>query len=252
MRVTPDGDSINSLTISSASGVQSSPDISYGGGNYLVVWTDSRKTGSSIIYGARVTPAGQVLETNGIQIGPTDKTYQNYPAVSFNGTQFLTAWVSSSAIVGRYVDVSGKPLDTVRIAQAENNVYALRSASDGSNFLITWLDFGKTFTVKGQIMSRKGESLAASFVIADSVQSGSIGLCFDGTNYVVTWSNGQAWGRKVSRDGKAIGSAFRISNSVETLSYCDVAAGPNSRYFNVWVEKSDIYGNLNLPVPKRK
>jgi len=84
------------IVISAATSDQSRPDVTWDGGNHLVVWQDHRSgptgvSGTWDIYGARVSAAGSVLDPSGIAIS-TEAGDQNYPAVASDGTRFLVAW----------------------------------------------------------------------------------------------------------------------------------------------------------------
>ncbi|UCG93010.1 MAG: hypothetical protein JSV97_04710, partial [candidate division WOR-3 bacterium] len=119
MRVTPECDSINSINISSAGGIQESPEIAFGIDNYMVVWSDARIGSRTNVYGARITSTGTVLDPVGILIGPATETHQREPSIAFTGTRVLVVWSYSSipfAETGRFVHCDGSLGDTVRIA----------------------------------------------------------------------------------------------------------------------------------------
>lgn len=94
-RVTPDGVVLdpNPIVIGTATYFYwgSSLNISFDGRNYLVVWSGAVNGGSYDIYGARVTPAGVVLDPHGLNIcsSPND---QVSPAVGFDGDNYNVVW----------------------------------------------------------------------------------------------------------------------------------------------------------------
>jgi hypothetical protein len=65
--------------------------VGFDGDNFLVVWEDARSGTDWDIYGARVTPAGTVLDPSGIAISQ-EEGYQRAPAVGYDGTSFLVVW----------------------------------------------------------------------------------------------------------------------------------------------------------------
>ena len=73
------------ILICSDSNDQSSPDVSFGLGVYLVAWADGRGG----VCGMRVNTSGLVLDPNGFSIGGTSS---GYPSVAFDGACFLVVW----------------------------------------------------------------------------------------------------------------------------------------------------------------
>ncbi|MCI0528968.1 MAG: hypothetical protein L0Y56_16140, partial [Nitrospira sp.] len=86
------------FTISSnAVNDQTTPGIAFNGTNYLVTWRDARtSTTNRDIYGTGVTPAGVVLNTNGVIITTGVLNEQN-PALAAGGSNFLVGWSDSRA-----------------------------------------------------------------------------------------------------------------------------------------------------------
>jgi hypothetical protein len=104
------------IRITSAAHNQYAPAVAFDGTDFLVVWTDERSGFYQYdIYGARVSQAGTVLDTAGIPIS-TAASYQEYAAVSFDGTDFLVAWEDYRSgydwnIYGARVSPAGTVLD---------------------------------------------------------------------------------------------------------------------------------------------
>ncbi len=262
MRVTPDCDSINSLDISDANGIQTFPEVAFGGGNYMVVWTDRRSGTYYRIYGARVTPQGTLLDPNGFQIGPTVNAYQYYPSIAFDGTRFLVIWNYSSpyAITGRFINTDGSLGDTLRVTTAGGYIYSPRIAFDQATYLVAWVERVETiYTLKCQFVAPDGSLIGSPFTVASPVYYYySIGLHFDGINYIITWSTQsgsyyEIWGRKYDPFGNPVGDAFQISDAHNSSCYyCDVVAGSDNHYLNVWCQyrsaQYDIYGNVDIEI----
>ena len=256
MRVTPECDSISSVNISSANGLQVTPAVAFDNTNYMVVWADSRVNDDYNIYGARVSPAGTVLDPTGIMIGPTAQTDRFDPAIAFNGTRFFVAWVHNTepfAVTGRFVNCDGTLGDTVRIASIANRGVRTSVAFDGINFLVVWTQDPEL--LMGQIVSGDGNLVGSPFTIATGVATmGSGSLCFDGNNYMVVYSIRttvfEVWGRRYDTSGNPLGPAFMISNPAYG-SYDSYIVAGNDYYLNVWTRMeypSDIYGNLDVPI----
>jgi hypothetical protein len=233
-------------------GIQTSPDIAFGGGNYFTVWSDSRE-GYNRVYGARVTTAGVVLEPTGIPIGHTTTPGQYTPVTEFDGSRFLVVWVHSSTVIGRFVGINGIPQDdTVRIVSG--SAYAPNIAFDGVNYFIVWLEYtGSSYAISGQFVSITGTLVSDTILIGTATNYmpyNKPGICFDGTNYIITWSSpddNNIWARIYDTSGIPSGPAFLISSQPDGQQAPDVASG-TERYLVTWKQNYDIYGNLDFVI----
>ncbi|UCF70519.1 MAG: hypothetical protein JSW49_10030 [candidate division WOR-3 bacterium] len=255
MRVTPDCDSINSINISYATGVQITPEVAFGNDNYMVVWSDDRIPGAFRIYGARVTPGGAVLDADGILIGPDTYEGQYHPSLAFTGTKFFVVWVYYSqpfAVRGRFVNCDGTLGDTVRIATTADEGTRTSVCFDGTNFLVVWTQYPDL--LMAQLVSTDGNLIGGQITIATGVVlSGSGGSCFDGTRYMVVYSvrNGdiyEVWGRQYDTSGNPTGPPFLVSDPANS-SYDSYIVPGTTNYLNVWTDMaypSDIYGNVDI------
>ena len=163
-RVTPGGNVLDGpatgFAVSSAPGDQSSPAVDFDGTNHLVAWTDFRSGSTSDIYGARVTPGTNVLDTaaTGFAVS-TAPSVQSFAAVAFDGTRHLVVWrdlrhgPANSDIYGTRVSVAGQVLDGratgIPISDEPKNQSAPTVAANGP-FLVAWRDRrSATFDVFG-------------------------------------------------------------------------------------------------------
>ena len=163
-RVTPTGQVLGEFPIFSASGEQVEPVLAFDGTNYLVVWRDTRNgsgpTESTDLYGARVSPAGRVLDPLGIAIA-TAPGAQGEPSIAFDGTNHLVVWSDvpqlgssppPSHIMGKRVtrdgllldgpaNGQGLPINTTSIGKSAPTI-----TFDGINYLVAWVvgDFSMT------------------------------------------------------------------------------------------------------------
>jgi hypothetical protein len=257
VRVTPDCDSINSVNISSAVGLQVTPAVAFGENNYMVVWSDARSGNYYRIYGTRVSPAGTVLDPAGILMGPATETFQLEPAIGLADTVFFVVWVYHSspfAVTGRFVQFDGTLGDTVRIASITDEAYRTSVAFDGTNFLVVWTQYPEI--LKGQFVSGDGNLIGSPFTIATGVATlGSGSLSFDGNMYTVVYTVRhidifEVWGRQYDTSGNPLGPAFIISNPANS-SYDSYIVAGGTNYLNVWTHMqypSDIYGNVDVQI----
>jgi hypothetical protein len=257
VRVTPNCDSINSLNICSAAEIQTDPDVAFDGTHYMVVWADLRVADNHTVYAARVTQAGAVLDTAGIQVGPANGTFQNEPSIEFIGNKYFVVWGhlgSPFGVTGRFVNLDGTLGDTIHIATASDVVHNTAIVYDGNKMFVVWTEYPGL--LRGQLVSTTGALIGSPFTIADEilvVHSGNI--CFSGSEYFVIYSRMvgfylEVWGRMYDASGNPILWPFRITDAGQSNSDGSVVAG-DEYYLCVWSKllyPSDIYGSLDFEV----
>jgi phosphoribosylformylglycinamidine (FGAM) synthase PurS component len=199
-RVTPQGAVLDSLgiAISRAADDQSSPALGLGGANLLVVWEDHRGSDCDI-YGARVTPAGAVLDSAGIAIS-TAPDAQWSPALAFDGANFLAVWQDFrngiNRIYGARVTPQGAVLDPTGIAvmPVGSGQYTPVVAFGDANFLVAWQGFigsGNDYDILAARVTPAGTVPDSTGIVLSQAaydqRSASIG--FDGANFLVVWAD---------------------------------------------------------------
>ncbi|UCF70513.1 MAG: T9SS type A sorting domain-containing protein [candidate division WOR-3 bacterium] len=257
MRVTSECDSINSIEISLAEGIQTNPQVAFDGTNYLAVWSDGRLVDNFIVYAARVTTAGEVLDPDGIQVGPANGSFQHKPSIAFIGDKYFVVWghlLAPFGITGRFINPDGTLGDTMRVASAVAEVHNTCIVYDGNKMLVVWSEYPGT--VYGQFVSTEGTLIGPVFTIATDVMVTSSGsTCFSGSEYMVVWCRWalvimELWGRKYDASGNPLGEPFLIANPAHSSMDSYVVADPE-HYLCVWSRMSsqcDIYGNLDVDV----
>jgi MYXO-CTERM domain-containing protein len=218
-RVAADGNVLDpdGIAIATGAGQTYYTALSNDGTNWLAVWTDTR-TASEDIYGARIDASGSVLDPAGIVISSAGDILRS-ASVAHNGTDFLVAWEDARNGVGNYdiygarvdaggvvLDAGGIPICTQGSAQAGAFV-----SSDGTNWLVTWIDLRNgagNFDIYGARVGANGAVLDGGG-IAISTAAGNQGggvSAYDGTSYVVAWSDprnslSEVYGSRVGSDG---------------------------------------------------
>lgn len=151
--------------------------IAFDGTNYLVVWADARDSNATDIWGARISATGAILDSDGIRIAAAPG-FQADPAVAFDGTQFLVAWVdkkdgTESDIAAATVAVDGTVTALPAVATTPSSETAPAIASNGSSALLTWIadgqlvgarftgSFGASFAITTGPLPAGGATLAA-------------------------------------------------------------------------------------------
>jgi hypothetical protein len=260
-RVTPQGAVLDSagLIISQTVDDQYAPALASDGTNFLVVWGDNR-TYFGDVYGARVTPAGVVLDPSGIPIS-TGAGTQSGPSLAFDGANFLVAWEDSRSgsdinIHGTRVTPTGVVLDPagIVISQAEGYQEFTAVGFGGTSFLVVWRDhrsgsqwdiYGARVTPQGTVLDSVGIAIwqAANY----QYYLYSPAVCFDGANFLVAWENnssGSDWdiyGAHVTPGGTVFDSGPVVSQ-LEDQTCPRLCCGNGSQMLLVYQGWAGIVG----------
>ncbi len=134
------------IVISGSINRQELPRVTSNGEGYLVVWQHHRG-GLTDIYGTRVTLAGEVIDSTGIEICATPFGL-TAPDVASDGRNYLVVWEEgrewyTPRIYGARVDEFGTVLDTAAIAigSAGYDQLSPSVAFDGRDFVVVWYDY---------------------------------------------------------------------------------------------------------------
>ena len=253
------------IPISTAANDQSSPDVALDGTNCLVVWSDMRGGANADIYGTRVNVEGSVLDTAGIPIS-TATNNQSTPDIAFDGKNYLVVWGDNRNdnyyydVYGARVTAGGTVLDPsgIVISNAANTQGQPAVAFDGTNYLVVWYDNRSAgySDVYGARVSLGGSALDTAGIAMSSAANDQYfpAIAFDGTNYLVVWTdyrsrcfyNGDIYGARVSANGSVIDeSGIAISTAAyDQLHPAVVLNGTD--YLVVWEDwrsrSNDIYG----------
>ncbi|HET8539400.1 MAG TPA: Ig-like domain-containing protein [Anaeromyxobacter sp.] len=251
------------IAISAGAGYQTDPAVAWNGANYLVVWSDDRN-GSNDIYGARVSPAGAVLDPTGFAIS-TALNNQREPALAWSGTSYLVVWCDPRTgglahIYGARVTGAGEVLDAggIPISPASSLPSRPAVAWNGSSFLAAWDEYRNApwKDVYAVRVSGAGAVLDAADVDVSRSANAQQGpaMAWDGTNYLVVWQDWRAsysdiYGARLSgADGSLLDpSGIAVSTATGNQANPAVSWG-GSGYLVVWEDErksssdGDIYG----------
>jgi hypothetical protein len=250
------------IPISTATYDQYYPSVAFDGTNYLVVWQSDEPDEFYDIDGSRVSPAGVVLDPEGIQIS-TATNDQRYPSIAFDGINYFVAWEDERSgsfiydIYGARVNQSGVVLDPagISISIATNDQHYPSVAFDGTNYLVVWQDerissydiYGARVNQSGNVLDPNGIHISTGI---NNERSPSV--AFDGTNYLVVWTDfpssfsDDIYGSRVSPTGVVLDTAgIPISTAVNDQQYPSVGFD-GTNYLVIWADErngsSDIYG----------
>ncbi|MBM3322034.1 hypothetical protein FJY69_00905 [candidate division WOR-3 bacterium] len=245
----PDG-----IPVATAVHGQGRPAICFNGADWLVAWEDERR-GQYLydVYAARVTPAGVVLDPNGIPISTTDESGR-YPAVSHNGADWLVAWsderggVYEPDIYAARVNPAGAVLEPggFRVATATRGQRYPDVGFDGANWLVAWEDersgqylydlYGARVTGTGAVLDPEGIAISTA---TGSQSLPSVG--FDGQGWLVVWTDsrggayaGDIYAARVSPAGVVLDpSGLPVSTATERQT-CPAVASDGTNSLVVW------------------
>jgi hypothetical protein len=274
--ITKSGSIVNTPFAIDSAAIKEFGGIAFGGEKYLVVYykTDTG-AGKDRVYGRLISPSGTVGSEITISTGYGN---QGFHTVAFDGTNFFVVWnnhADNTEVRGRFVSPSGTLGTELSVnANAYPNDNPLTVGFDGTNYLVLWTDEVSTgnWDVFGQLVSPTGSLVGG--VISVSTASGQQFLpfvVFDGTHYLVTWTDmrndtngnwvcdtgeGTCWdiyGQYVSKTGALVGPPFVVNNDPGS-QLGGIAGFANGKFFgliNTGISASpghvtwgDVYGIL--------
>ena len=177
----------------------------FDGTNYLAVWeANERNTNAlSSVQGRRIDRSG-ALQGALMQIA-AGGTAQKFPAVAWNGSEYLVTWTSVASGTNAWIVLSRRVSRDGALSSVETisempalNAHPPAVASDGTNWLAVWSREQGPYPVsttnaiipalRGRIVNGAGGFGGGEF----EVRRGRFGqfrpaAAFDGTNYVVAW-----------------------------------------------------------------
>ena len=253
-RVTPGGTLLDpaGFLVSTAPGSQATPKIAFDGTNYLVIFVD--RTGNPHVSATRVAPTGTVLDPAGFTVSPPLGN-PGPMAVAFGGGNYLVVWSDSSGgddVFGARVTPSGTVLDpnSFAVSNAASSQFGPTVGFDGTNFLVVWTDFRNgNYDVFGTRVSPAGvvlDGAATGFAVSTAPDHQSFPrVDFDGTNYLVAWSDHRTDSRysdvfatRVTPGGTVLdgaASGFAVSTAAGN-QYADALAFDGVNYLVVWTD----------------
>ena len=182
------------------------PAVAFDGVNYFVVW-NKYINNTHDIYGARVTPDGQVLDEFTVFSAPGE---QVGASVAYDGNNYLVAWrdtrsgsgpAEDTDIYGTRVSPEGIVLDTegISISTAPGYQGELNVVFGNGNYFVVWNDvpnidgfdqqvniFAARVTPEGNLLDGPSETGGIAINTVPYPKSHPT-VVFDGTGYLVAW-----------------------------------------------------------------
>ena len=199
----------------------------------------------SDIFGARVTPAGEVLDPEGIPIATTtDREYR--PVVAFDGTNYLVAWEDATdRIRATRASTAGEVLDPEALTISSNGWNAA-VAYGGGSYLVVWNATRNDDRIVGSRVGTDGSVLdpAGVTISPTSEFDAKPAVAFDGTNHLVAWDDdrndqwGDIYAARVSPAGAVLDpsgiAVARISSPAGSAQREPSVAAKNGSFLVSW------------------
>jgi hypothetical protein len=215
-----------------------------------------------------LSPAVDVAELVGPEVAPDAPVYQDAQEAdaAFDGTNYLVVWTHRTAtgddVYGTRVSASGEILDPAGfvISAGTTNETAPAVAFDGTNYLVVWQDHrlgsGNIFAARvapsGTVLDPNGFPLDT-----DADQQRTPAVAFDGTNYLVAWSDrrsGLKWdiyGVRVAPGGAVLDANALVIASVNNQQFSPAIAFDGTNHLVVWADRRtsvpEVFGTRITP-----
>lgn len=194
VRVSPQGQVLDAtpIVIASNGNGGSIATMASDGSNWAVFWTGT-SGGQGAVKGARISPAGVVLDPGGKVVLPETYFVRYYIDASFAGGRYLLAYNDSSAMKGILLNGALDPAGPSPFTIFTDTYALTRIASSGMGFFACasapgWYVYYKVvaarITTAGQVLD------TTPIQIVGDAQFGSTAhATYDGTNWIVGWSH---------------------------------------------------------------
>ncbi|WP_395818481.1 Ig-like domain-containing protein [Archangium minus] len=232
------------------------PSVASDGTGYLVVWEERQESNYTKIFGIRVSQDGTVPDSRRIPIATLEATYQEAPAVTFDGTNYFVAWSESTGggntIHGARVSSSGTVLDSpsLLIAKPTFSGYRLenpRVIAANGRVLVVWYQhymYQPSALFEGRFVSREGVVDTTRVDVSSESLQDSLSLATDGQNVLAVWrqsvsgNSSTIHARLIPPTGTTGGSPRLIGRSALPYSSPTVAFN-GTHYLVAWMDDSN-------------
>jgi hypothetical protein len=165
---------------------QTSPEVTAGGGTFMVVWTDAR-AGNLDVFRGRVANDSTRLDGSGVPVAQSTSVSEATPDVAWNGSRFLVAYERDSDSHAQLLDATGALVgSSIPVGTGADLQFVPKVASNGTDYLVVWQSGTDTSDVAGARVSSTGTVLGPVPVSSAPAQQDAPDVAFNGT-YLVAW-----------------------------------------------------------------
>src|SRR2546426_7075519 len=216
------------------------PAVASNSGQFLVVWHNSTN-----IVGARISPAGELLDLGGIYMS-TDPNTRRWARVAATPAGYLVVWTDYRNVTLNGTDIFGTRVSTAGVVLDPNGIAIStttgledqpRVANNGNESLVVWQNsqiFAARVRNDGVVLDNPAVQISPSTAINSEAT-----VAGNGSDYLVAWqslpnvqSTSDIRGARVSL-ANVPGPDFLISGAANS-ERTPAAASIGSDYFVVW------------------
>jgi large repetitive protein len=239
------------IPVATTTDIEREPAVAFDGSHYLVAWS----TYSNGLWAQQLSTAGVLLGT-AIQLGDAAIASKDYPAAAFDGTNVQVAWqFGNNEIDLKRVSTAGVAVDAnpIPVATSSSYIGLPSNACDGTNCLVVWEDDQTNAGAVYGMRVSKGGTLVDATPIAITPSSGYLGVTpkvtFDGTNYLVVWSDSSVSAARVSPAGVVLdnpavslanggGAAVSWEGTEYFVAWGEYASSTSANTYGDWLSTS--------------
>lgn len=197
------------IAISTTAGRQIRPTVAFANGTYVVAWEDYKFKGGTEadIAAARVSTAGVVTPLGAVAPSGVNEIT---PKLAANGTGALLVWDSAGDISASLFNGTAFGGLILVTSDGTPQSFPAVTAAPGGNYLVAYSNGAPaTADITGVFVTTAGALGGAAFPIsAGAGRQYDPKASFDGTNYIVVWTNNNAgvdlYGTRVSTAGAVL------------------------------------------------
>lgn len=163
--------------------------VAFDGAHHLIVWNGHDGGSTYDVFGARVTPDGELPDGAGFVISAA-ASHQMWPSVAAGGGVFAVSWMDARSgnydIYAARVSPAGGVIDTSGIPIATGSAHQERPAIayGGGTFLVTWND---GWALRFRLLRPDGTLPASGTLVSGTTRHSSV--AHDGGGFQVVYSD---------------------------------------------------------------
>ncbi len=223
-------------------------DVASSGSEYFVVWQDQRQSLTDDIFATRVSTAGVVTTTTGIDVNSAAGVQQN-PSAAWVGNGYVVAWenvvaAGNSDIVAAFVSTSNVVTQLGTVAGTAANETLPTVVGRGSEALVVWQDGADVRAARFS-----GGAMGAAFAVASgaNVEKDPAASADPAGDYLVTFtevlagSTDDIRGQLVTAAGALSGAVFNVGSQAGAQSTSAVGFD-GTNFVAAWSTGGNIAG----------